>query len=160
MNFFDHQDAAKRATRRLVVLFVLSLIGVGVLLYVPVAIAMASEAAKRGGARGATWWDPTTFLMIFGAAAAIVLLGAGVKRMQLRGGGKAVAESLGGRWLNPAGASPSERRLLDVVEEMSIASGMPVPPVSMPQPVPWVKATTPSMFGKSARAAGLVSLEK
>ena len=44
MNFFDHQDAAKRATRRLVVLFVLSLIGVGVLLYVPVAIAMASEA--------------------------------------------------------------------------------------------------------------------
>ena len=34
MNFFDHQDAAKRATRRLVVLFVLSLIGVGVLLYV------------------------------------------------------------------------------------------------------------------------------
>jgi hypothetical protein len=47
MNFFDHQDAAKRATRRLVVLFVLSLIGVGVLLYVPVAIAMASEAAKR-----------------------------------------------------------------------------------------------------------------
>jgi len=129
MNFFDHQDAAKRATRRLVVLFVLSLIGVGVLLYVPVAIAMASEAAKRGGARGAAWWDPTTFLMIFGAAAAIILLGAGVKRMQLRGGGKAVAESLGGRWLNPAGASPSERRLLDVVEEMSIASGMPVPPV-------------------------------
>ena len=129
MNFFDHQDAAKRATRRLVVMFVLSLIGVGVLLYVPVAIAMASEAAKRGGARGAAWWDPATFLMIDGAAAAIILLGAGVKRMQLNGGGKAVAESLGGRWLNPAGASPSERRLLDVVEEMSIASGMPVPPV-------------------------------
>ena len=63
--------------------------------------------------------------MIFGAAAAIVLLGAGVKRMQLRGGGKAVAESLGGRWLNPAGASPSERRLLDVVEEFTPTSAKP-----------------------------------
>ena len=37
---------------------------------------------------------------------------------------------------------------------------MPMPSVSMPQPVPWVSATTPSMFGKSCSASGLVWREK
>ena len=37
---------------------------------------------------------------------------------------------------------------------------MPRPSVSIPQPVPWVSATTPSTFGKLARAAGLLRLEK
>ncbi len=87
------------------------------LVYVPVAV--------MSGGR----WDPLAFLVVAGGTCSIILLGAAVQRMQLRGGGKAVAESLGGVWLNPVGASPAERRLLDVVEEMSIASGMPVPPV-------------------------------
>ena len=130
MNFFDHQDAARRATRRLVVIFLLSIAGVIAALYLPVAVVLTNEAAKHRGPLPTTaWWDPGAFLCIAGAASAVILLGAGVKRLQLVGGGKAVAESLGGVWVNPSGASPAERRLLDVVEEMSIASGMPVPPV-------------------------------
>ncbi|MFM7798088.1 MAG: M48 family metalloprotease [Planctomycetota bacterium] len=130
MNFFDHQDAARKATRRLVVIFVLSIVGVIAVLYAPVAVVLTNEAAKqRGPLPTMPWWDPAAFACIAGAVSAVILLGAGVKRLQLTGGGKAVAESLGGAWVNPAGASPAERRLLDVVEEMSIASGMPVPPV-------------------------------
>ena len=130
MNFFDHQDAAKRSTRRLVVLFMLSIVCVVALLYLPLAIAMAAEGHKGPYRPPAVpWWDPGVFAAVAIGATTVILLGAGVKRLQLSGGGKAVAESLGGRWIQPSGASPAERRLLDVVEEMSIASGMPVPPV-------------------------------
>ena len=130
MNFFDHQDAARRATRRLVVLFLVSIVALVAVLYAPVGFLLANEAAqRRGPLPPLAWWDPAAFLCVGGGACAVILLGAGVRRLQLTGGGKAVAESLGGTWVNPTGASPAERRLLDVVEEMSIASGMPVPPV-------------------------------
>ena len=127
MNFFDHQDAARRATRRLVVLFICTVLGVVAMLYAPWGLAASQE---RGSDHGPwSWWDTQAFLTIAGTTVVLILLGAGVKRVQLAGGGKSVAESLGGAWLNPAAASPAERRLLDVVEEMAIASGMPVPPV-------------------------------
>src|SRR5690625_5777554 len=48
---------------------------------------------------------------------------------QLRSGGRAVAEALGGKWINLDSGTGPERRLLNVVEEMAIASGAPVPPV-------------------------------
>jgi Zn-dependent protease with chaperone function/uncharacterized tellurite resistance protein B-like protein len=135
MNFFDHQDAARRATRRLVVLFLLSIAGTIALLYAPVGFMLASEQANKPSRPSfeglPAWLDPAALLVVAAIASGLILLGALVRRVQLSGGGKSVAESLGGRWLDPASASPSERRLLDVVEEMSIASGMPVPPVAV-----------------------------
>ena len=135
MNFFDHQDAARRATRRLVVLFLLSIVGTIALLYTPVGFMLASEEAKHASRTRIeglpAWLDPGALLVVAAIATGLILLGALVRRVQLSGGGKSVAESLGGRWLDPASATPSERRLLDVVEEMSIASGMPVPPVAV-----------------------------
>ena len=47
----------------------------------------------------------------------------------MRGGGTVVAERLGGRRVYPNTTDPVERRLLNVVEEMALASGVPVPPV-------------------------------
>jgi Zn-dependent protease with chaperone function len=69
---------------------------------------------------------------------AVVTLGVGsligfssmVKTASLsRGGGAAVARMLGGRLVRPQGASAEDRRLLNVVEEMSLAAGLPVPAV-------------------------------
>ena len=61
----------------------------------------------------------------------LVVIGGGsaFRTAQLRRGGPAVAELLGGRRLDPGSVDPLERRLLNVVEEMSIASGIPVPAV-------------------------------
>jgi Zn-dependent protease with chaperone function len=130
MNFFDHQDAARRSTRRLLVLFTVAIAMVVALIYLPVAATLATETMKqRGGRFTDHLWQPALALVVAVPVVLVILLGAGVKRIQLRGGGRAVAESLGGRWLEAAGASPAERRLLDTVEEMAIASGMPVPPV-------------------------------
>ena len=51
------------------------------------------------------------------------------------GGGVAVAESMGGRLVSPATGNSDERRLLNVVTEMALAAGTPVPPVFlMPEP--------------------------
>ena len=57
------------------------------------------------------------------------LSAASTKPAALAKGGSAVAESLGGRLVNPNTTDPDERKLLNVVEEMAIASGVPVPQV-------------------------------
>jgi Zn-dependent protease with chaperone function len=58
-----------------------------------------------------------------------VAIGSLVKIAELSKGGKAVAEMLGGVPVSPSTTDPGERRLLNVVEEMSLASGVPVPQV-------------------------------
>ena len=58
-----------------------------------------------------------------------VSLGTLYKTWELRGGGEALASGLGGRRISPETTDLSERRLLNVVEEMALASGVPVPPV-------------------------------
>jgi len=60
---------------------------------------------------------------------ALVFLGSLYKTMALSGGGASVAEMLGGRRISRDSRDPAERQLLNVVEEMAIAAGMPVPPV-------------------------------
>src|SRR5690606_1739724 len=59
----------------------------------------------------------------------VVIAGSLFKHFQLRSGGKAVAESLNGRRIDPGTTDLEEKKILNVVEEMAIASGIPVPPV-------------------------------
>jgi len=69
--------------------------------------------------------------MVQVALLTLVIVGGGslYKIAQLRGGGRAVAESLGGRLLNSETRDPAERKVLNVVEEMAVASGTATPPV-------------------------------
>ncbi len=62
-------------------------------------------------------------------SSAVVLTGAWIKHIQLADGGHVIAHMMGGRRIDSDSKSPKEKRLLNVVEEMSIASGIPVPPV-------------------------------
>src|SRR5438045_8920376 len=59
----------------------------------------------------------------------VILTGSVYKTLQLAGGGSAVAELLDGRLVSPNTSDADERKLLNVVEEMAIASGVPVPQV-------------------------------
>lgn len=63
------------------------------------------------------------------AVIAIVALGSVYKLAQLSSGGRTVAEAMGGRLLNISTRDADEKKILNVVEEMAIASGTPVPPV-------------------------------
>ena len=52
-----------------------------------------------------------------------------VKMGQLSGGGATIAKLLGGVEVDPSTSHPAEQRLLNVVQEMAIASGSPIPKV-------------------------------
>ncbi|MEC9055102.1 MAG: M48 family metallopeptidase, partial [Verrucomicrobiota bacterium] len=67
------------------------------------------------------------FLPIAGVTVLLILGGTAYKSAQLRQGGRVVAEGLGGRPVLPGTGDLKERQLLNVVEEMAIASGTPVP---------------------------------
>lgn len=120
MDFFQSQDDARRRTRRLVVLFVLSVAAIILLLY----IAAGFATQWKGGLLN---WS--LLGTIAAVSAGTIGLGSGFKILQLSGGGSVLARELGGRAVDPDTRHPEERRLLNIVEEMSLASGIPVPAV-------------------------------
>ena len=125
MDFFQAQDRARSRTGRLVALFALALLGTVAALYVA-ALYIGDAAFTRTDHR---WWRPE----LFGGVALFTLLVSGLasltRWLALRDGGPAVAERVGGRRVAFDTTDLHERTLLNVVEEMSLASGVPVPAV-------------------------------
>ena len=74
-------------------------------------------------------WEPRLFAEFALAAAFVITLGGLYKIRQLAAGGPMVAELLGGRRVEPNPTEPDEQKLRNVVEEMAVASGMPVPEI-------------------------------
>lgn len=130
MNFFEHQDRARKQTGRLVLL--LSVAVVCLVTITSFALGWLwrhlGEPALHLTSR-ASLPDPELYLSVAAVIVGVVVLGALYKQVQLSAGGKVVAENLGGRLLNLSASNADERRLLNVVEEMALASGSPVPPV-------------------------------
>jgi len=133
MNFFEHQDQARRNSRRLVVLFLLGVAGVVVTIHVVLALlwGMREVREEAGRAGWSSLTDPAIFAVSAAIALTIIAIGSLTKIAELRGGGRVVAERLGGRLIPPDSQDLVERKVLNVVEEMSIASGLPTPPVYM-----------------------------
>ncbi len=131
MDFFSAQDRARRLSARLVLLLLLAVAALVTLTCVLVALAVVllDPARMQVGDPLAAALEPRLFALVAGGVVAIVVLGGLVRHLQLRVGGYAVAEALGGRPLALDTRDEGERRLLHVVEEMAIASGMPVPAV-------------------------------
>ncbi len=136
MDFFTAQDQARRKTGRLVVLFVLAVLTL--IIVATLAIAITLQLMNGGQSAGQTNLDAQGMLsalsveLVAGVAIAVlvvVVLGGLFKQHQLRRGGRAVAEALGGREINLNTRDADERRILNVVEEMAIASGTSVPSV-------------------------------
>jgi Zn-dependent protease with chaperone function len=128
VDFFARQAAARGQTRRLVFGFILALLAVAFALDLVLFTFLASSGA-HGGPIGFASRNP-------GAAVFITLLVMGVlglaslyKTLELRGGGGVVARSLGGVLVNPDTRDIQRKRLLNVVSEMAIASGVPMPEV-------------------------------
>ncbi len=134
MDFFDHQDVARRQTGRLVVLFILAVVGIIAALYIIFSGIMVFGQGKEGAApEPAVFFRPGLLIAVTFITMLVVGLGSLWKTLALRAGGRTVAESLDGQLLNPGSGDIAERRLLNVVEEMAIASGTPVPPVYVMQ---------------------------
>ncbi len=115
MNFFEHQDRARRQSGFLIFLFALAVIGI--LLAVNLAL-----AAFYGP-------EPGIMLAATVVTGGTILIASMVRTMQMRGGGGEVARQLGGTLIEQDTSDPLRRRLRNVVEEMAIASGVPVPEI-------------------------------
>ncbi|MCS6970864.1 MAG: M48 family metallopeptidase, partial [Planctomycetes bacterium] len=116
MDFFAHQEAALRASRWLIVLFLIAV--AAVLASINALFAFLLDASNLE----LHLWVTLGTLVVMAGGALFSLLG-------FAGSGRSVAEALGGREVDPETRDPDERRLLHVVEEMAIASGVPRPPV-------------------------------
>lgn len=134
MDFFAHQDRARRNTKLLVGLMVAAFVATVVIVYV-VALAMfiGSQPNLTDGSPDlfdrTAWWQPDVFLLVAAGVSLVIGGGSLYKTLQLSGGGEKLAEMLGGRRLTPDARDPLERKVLNIVEEMAIASGTAVPPV-------------------------------
>ena len=152
MDFFDEQALARKRTLRLVLLFAVAVVGVVVAVYFLVMIFYGTAAPGAAGVAYVTgeydsvgqlaWslWDPGVLVFALGSTATVVGLGSLYKIAQLRDGGPAVALSLGGRKVDPDSNKLEERRLVNVVEEMAIASGVPAPEVYVLDREPGINA--------------------
>jgi Zn-dependent protease with chaperone function len=143
MDFFAAEARAKGRTRSLIVYFILGVAGLVVTLNVLALIGMnvanASHAARYGQSGGgygddnnsgnAGVWNPGLSVMV--TLGTLVVVGGAClyKISELRQGGAAVAESVGAAAMSPQTTDLAERRLRNIVEEMALASGVPVPPI-------------------------------
>jgi Zn-dependent protease with chaperone function len=131
MDFFERQDKARRNTKLLIVYFIAGVSLLIVAIYVALLVAFTWAGARQhaGEVQALNWWNPQLFMGTTLGTLAVITIGSLFKTMQLSRGGSAVATMLGGRLLNPNTTEPDERKLLNVVEEMALASGVPVPQV-------------------------------
>ena len=137
MNFFEHQDQARKRTGQLVVLFSLAVLALIIMTTLLVAAFFGyvnTEQAGDGAAAFIEQLNSKNFAMV--SIGVLLVVGGGTlfKLSQLSGGGKVVAEMMGGTRIDLSSSKdPDERKLLNIVEEMAIASGTPVPPVYVMQ---------------------------
>jgi Zn-dependent protease with chaperone function len=132
VDFFRAQALARQRTWRLIGLFaaaVLALILATNVLIAVVAGLMTPAGIIYGAPTIIAATPPSTWLGISSLVVFVIAAASLYKWRQLRSGGRAVAEVLGARPVLPSTTELRERRLLNVVEEMAIAAGMPVPPV-------------------------------
>lgn len=121
MDFFGAQDQARRRSRWLLLAFAAAVAVVVLAVY-----AVAHVTLGPGLGRPV---DPRLFALVASVTSGAILLVSWWRARQLRQGGHVVATLLGGRRVQPHTQREHERRLFNVVEEMSIAAGIPVPGV-------------------------------
>lgn len=128
MNFFEEQHRARKRTGLLVVLYLTAVVGLILGVYVAVVLGLVMAAPDDGPELVEI--GPEVFPL---TAAGVLLVVAGGSLWKIRqlakGGGPQVATDLGGRAVDRSTTDPEERRLLNTVDEMAIAAGIPAPAV-------------------------------
>jgi len=134
MDFFARQDQARRKTKWLVLYFIVAVVLLIVAIYFVSLVVFAGVQAKQHHSYDDApiqfaLWNPTIFLGATFGVLAVIFLGSAYKTNELAAGGSAVATLMGGRLVSQTTTDLNERKLLNVVEEMSIAAGVPMPQV-------------------------------
>jgi Zn-dependent protease with chaperone function len=118
VNFFDRQRAARGTTVRLVLLFTAAVLAIVVFVDAAVLISTRSQPTSS---------VIPMLAVVSGVTILIIAAGTISKTIALRAGGSAVARSVGAVPIDPSTSDPQLRRFVNIVEEMSLASGVPMP---------------------------------
>src|SRR3569833_2160121 len=142
MDFFERQEKARRNTKALVVNFVAGVAMLILVVYLVIATAFGAAGLHHRShyyryydsdtqleAQYHPLWNPKLFIGVAIGTLAVIGIGSGFKTLELAQGGSAVSSMMGGREICPNTTDLDERKLLNVVEEMALASGVPVPGV-------------------------------
>lgn len=133
MNFFEHQDQAKRNTRNLVLLFLLAVVIIIAAIDIAILLLFGnvlSESAGTTQSLGTFLTDNSTILLLAsGGTGTAIGLASLYRSASLKDGGGAVARQMGGVPVEADPRDPLRQRLRNVVEEIAIASGVPVPEI-------------------------------
>jgi len=138
MDFFGHQEQAQRRTYALFMWFGCAVIVVVFAVYAAVTAGLFAGQLFQGDSfqsqtewlQVRSFWNEARFFWVSTATVSLIIAGSVYKTHQLQqGGGAAVADMLGGKRLPSNVEDVLAKRTLNVVEEMAIASGLPVPPV-------------------------------
>lgn len=168
MDFFDRQDRTRRNTRLLLLLFALAVTAIVAAVNLVVAVLVMSLQGDGSGLRlpAAAWWqdNPGTVVFTSLATLAVIALASLHRTLSLRSGGGGVARALGGIAIEPGSRDRLHRRLYNVVEEMAIASGLPVPEVFVLANEPGINAFaagfTPSDAAVAVTRGALEQLDR
>ncbi len=132
MNFFENQQKARRKSGILAIYFAAAVLMIVLAVDAVVVVAISSQNPRLLNDLLAARMSPGHLHILLWtslATLAVIVVSTLWKMSSLSSGGGAVAEMLGGRLVPPDTRDMGERRLLNVVEEMALAAGMPVPAV-------------------------------
>ncbi|OOG23608.1 peptidase M48 [Thioalkalivibrio denitrificans] len=131
MNFFEYQDRARRRSRWLLVLFLLAVVAILVVVNLAVLLALGGADQLREPATPGQFLARHLDVILWTSllTGGVIGLASLYRTMSLRHGGAVIAWELGGTLVEPDTNDPLRRRLRNVVEEMAIASGVPVPDI-------------------------------
>jgi Zn-dependent protease with chaperone function len=136
MDFFAQQARVRGSSRRLVVLFVLAVVTIVAAIDAVVWFTMGHHPADGEPVR-------SNLPLLLGSTLAVlagITLSSLFRIMSLSGGGKTVAESLGAVVVPTDTPEPQLRQLRNVIEEVAIAAGVPVPDIYLMEGEPGINA--------------------
>ena len=131
MDFFESQELARKRTKWLICLFVIAVMAIVVAIYFLVVVAISMTHPSQGSQFAAVASDPRLIIGVFVGVVTLIGMGSLAKMFELRQGGAAVASLMGGRRIVGNTSKLTDQRVANIVEEMALASGTPVPPVYM-----------------------------
>jgi Zn-dependent protease with chaperone function len=143
MDFFDRQEKARHNTRLLVIYFIAGVVLLIAAIYIAAILVFTGVGARHNVYETSLHfaaWNPKLFLGVAVGTLSVIIIGSGFKTMELSQGGSVVATMLDGRLINPNTTDLDERKLVNVVEEMALASGVPVPQIYVMDHEPGINA--------------------